>query len=103
MTNLKTNKALFFLIISSCILFSVIFVHNGNPKYQYPKMTSEVFFDIYMPSYVPEGYSCKTMEIDDSFASLTFHNSDEVNLYFTQMHNPGNFSLSLHNSDRQSE
>lgn len=101
MTNCKFDKPLIFLILSSCILFSVIFVNNGNPKYQYPKMTSKVFFDVYLPSYVPEGYSCEIIETDDAFASIEFHNNEAKKLYFTQMPYSDSFTLSIDNQNNK--
>lgn len=100
MTKYKIDKPLIFLIISSFILFSVIFVHNSNKKYQYPPMASEVCFDVYLPVYVPEGFDCDVMEIDDAFAYLEFHKEDGKKLSFTQM--PAkSFTLDIDNENHK--
>lgn len=98
MTNFKIDKSLIFLIISSFILFSVIFFLDSTKKYQYPEMNSEVYFDVYLPSYIPEGYNCLSMEIDDSFASLSFCDEKENYILFTQMPTK-KFTLSIDNQN----
>ena len=100
MTKYKIDKPLIFLIISSFILFSLIFFLDSTKKYQYPEMNSEVYFDVYLPSYIPEGYSCHSMEIDDAFASLHFINENENKLRFTQMPTK-KFTLSIDNQNHK--
>ena len=100
MTNHKIDKGLIFLILSTIILFSVIFFYDNNKKYQYPEMNSEVYFDVYLPSYIPKGYSCHSMEIDDGFATLYFLDENENRLRFTQML-AKNFTLSIDNENHK--
>lgn len=100
MLNKKIDRGLIFLIISTLILFSVIYFYDSNKKYQYPEMNTEVYFDVYLPSYIPEGYSCHSMEIDDGFATLYFLDENENKLRFTQML-AKNFTLSIDNQNHK--
>lgn len=78
----KARKAIIFLILAMLILFGFIVTKENNSRYTYPPITSEVDYDIMLPSYVPEGYSVTDISINPLFNSVEF-TSDSRALYYT--------------------
>lgn len=77
-------KPIMLLIISTIILFVFILKPNDNKRFEYPPLTTDIYFDISLPGYVPEEFTVSSFNADPLFCSVEYVFEDKY-IYYTQI------------------
>ena len=93
----KDLKAILVLTLSTLLLFCFIIIKREPQNYVYPSISSEVYFDIMLPSYVPDDYTVNYISTSPAVAVVEY-TSERGLVYFSQL-NAVTFSLSLDNEN----
>ena len=93
----KDLKAILVLTLSTLLLFCFIIIKREPQNYVYPSISSEVYFDIMLASYVPDDYTVNYISTSPAVAVVEY-TSERGLAYFSQL-NAVTFSLSLDNEN----